>query len=104
MEIDTVGYIDDSNDYVTLTESHLSILDSELASDRWVVGLFESTDGSGNDHAIVIKSYNSSTNQYTCWDPWNDGEFIASRSELLYGEVDMPWKDDNKFLGFIYCR
>ena len=104
MEIDTVGYIDDSNDYVTLTESHLSILDSELAFDRWVVGLFESTDGSNSDHAVVIKDYNSSTGQYTCWDPWSDGEFTTSKYELLYGEVDMPWKDNTKFLGFIYCR
>ena len=104
MEIDTVGYIDDSNDYVTLTEAHLSIMDSELASNRWVVGLFESTDGSNSDHAVVIKDYNSSTGQYTCWDPWSDGEFTTSKYELLYGEVDMPWKDNTKFLGFIYCR
>lgn len=55
----------------SLTSAQVTSLINELASNRWVVGGVHILNGLGG-HSIVITNYNSSTQVFTFWDPWDD--------------------------------
>ena len=40
-------------------------------------------------HAIVLRSYNSSTGFYTCWDPWSDSQYTFTDEEFAQSNINL---------------
>lgn len=97
MNIDTLGT-------VSLTTQDITSMNSELSAGRWVVGtVFVS--GAEHSHAIVIQSYDTTTQRYTFWDPWTDGSGTFSMTQLLNNTIHIAPGTENYILACIqYCN
>ena len=83
----------------SLSTAQINSMNNELANGRWVVGdIYASIGRTG--HAIVIKSYDATTERYTFWDPWTDSEGHFSRTELLNNTINI---DSNNFDYTLVC-
>lgn len=103
MTVGTLG----SNTIFGLTASNINTMKDELANGRWVVG--NAVSASGREHAIVIQSFDASTNRYIFWNPWTDRVDTFSTYQLENDSIEIP-SDDNETTEywqlrcFQYCR
>lgn len=88
----------------SLSTANIASMNSELASGRWVIGnVFKSNGLIG--HSIVIKSYNTTTQIYTFWDPWTDSEGSFTRTQLLNNTIHTVSSAADHTLAWVqYCN
>ncbi len=65
-----------------LTTSNKTTMNSDLNSGLWIIGNVFTDDDNWSGHSIVIRSYNSSTQVYTFWDPWTDTVGTFTKTQL----------------------
>ncbi len=68
-----IELIEDNLIFGGFSNANIEKLNNELSTGRWVYAVM-STDDLNYDHAIVIRSVNSSETVYTYWDPWTNAE------------------------------
>jgi hypothetical protein len=76
----------------TMTATHhyiIEVLNEELLTGRWVVGLL--IGGGPEGHAIVVKSFDEVSGYYSYWDPWNNEEDYFSEDELLSDTIRLNY-------------
>lgn len=88
----------------SLSIAQIDLMNNELTSGRWVIGnVFTNTGWSG--HSVVIKSYNTTTEIYTFWDPWTDSEGYFTRTQLFNNTIHTVSSNSDRTLAWVqYCR
>ena len=83
-------------------------MNNELLNGRWVVGnVFGEDDIDPNitiSHSIVIKSYNSYTEEYSYWDPWTDNCGVFLKDDVDNKTISIALGDDLFLNCFQFCR
>lgn len=77
-----------------LSAAHITKLNSELAAGRWVVATVNTASGTFF-HSIVITNFNTSTNVYTYWDPWDDYYSTFTSSNILNNNINLHTLNPN---------
>lgn len=90
-----------------LTSDEINIMNAELAAGRWVVASLHPT-GGGTGHTVVIQSYDSSSEQYTFWNPNIDEIDYFTKTRLLNQRIVLESPDGSAayytLSYFKYCR
>ena len=88
----------------SLSTSDIAAMNNELAAGRWVIGnIF--TNISWRGHSVVIKSYDTTTQTYTFWDPWTDNDYTFMRNDLLNDTIRTESDPSNRTLAWVqYCN
>ena len=70
----------------SLSTANITAMNNELAAGRWVIGnIFTNNGRSG--HSIVIRSYDTTKQIYTFWEPWTDSDGTFTRTQLLNNTI-----------------
>ena len=86
----------------SITESELNDLNNELNAGRWVVACVI-TGASG--HAFVINGYNSVTDYYTIWDPWDNLSKTVTKNQLCNNMITLDGSGTLYTLNaVVFCR
>ena len=88
----------------SLSTSDIAAMNNELAAGRWVIGnIFTNISWSG--HSVVIKSYDTTTQTYTFWDPWTDNDYTFMSNDLLNDTIRTESDPSNRTLAWVqYCN
>ena len=84
----------------TLSTSEIEKMNIELANGRWVIGNIFYLTNLNMGHAIVIRNYDSTSEEYTYWDPWTDTEGIFTRTQILTNTIQTV-NDENRMLATV---
>lgn len=98
------GSVVGMKEITTALDPDITFMRTELAAGRWVVGIL--TSETTSSHAIVIKEYNTATEEYLIWDPWSVTEDWFEATDVESGEITSTYNLNAEYqlAKFHYCQ
>ena len=84
-----------------LTAANKTTMNNDLNSGLWIIGNVFTNDDDWSGHSVVIRSYNSSTQVYTFWDPWTNTIGTFTKTQLDNSTIHTVSSTTNRVLAWI---